>query len=83
MSFAEAKEVFGGQKAIDSEEVTLHYMVYDLAAEYWKTPFVEDVLNGMTKRQLLYWLAYREVRSGIEKKRMDEQRAESNKARRR
>jgi len=77
MSFAAAKAAFGGQDAIDKEQVTFKYLIYDLAAEYWHEPYVEKILSGMDKKQLLYWLSYREIRAGIEKKRMDESKAEA------
>lgn len=69
MSFKAALDLFGGDRAVDTGEVTLKYTLYDIAAEYWHEPFVESVLADMGKKQLLYWLAYREIRGRIEDKR--------------
>lgn len=72
MSFKQILEVFGGDRAVDTDEVTLKYIIYDIASEYWHEPFVEDVLEKMDKKQLMYWLGYREIRSRIEEKRQRE-----------
>jgi hypothetical protein len=72
VSFKQILEVFGGDRAVDTDEVTLKYIIYDIASEYWHEPFVEDVLEKMDKKQLMYWLGYREIRSRIEEKRQRE-----------
>lgn len=72
MSFKAAIDLFGGDEAVASENVPLRYTLYDLAAEYWHTPFVEETIAKMSKKQLMYWLGYREVRARIEEKRQKE-----------
>lgn len=70
MSFKAACELFGGDEAIESEEMPLKYILYDMAAEYWHVPNVEEVIQNMSKKQLLFWIAYREQRVRIEKKKI-------------
>lgn len=50
----------------------LIYTLYDIAAEYWHTPNVEEVIQNMSKKQMLFWLAYREQRVRVEKKMANE-----------
>jgi hypothetical protein len=48
------------------------YAIFDLAAEYWKTPFVFNTLSKMSKKELTFWLAYRELRHELEQKKINE-----------
>lgn len=50
----------------------MKYVIYDIAAEYWHTPYVEETIENMGKKQLMYWLGYREVRAKIEERRQKE-----------
>lgn len=77
-SFDSAFELFGGDEAVETYKVPLKYQIYDIAAEYWHIPNVEEVLSAMSKRQLTYWLAYRSIRSKIEERRMEETKNKQN-----
>jgi len=55
----------------DSDDVTFVYVVYDLAANYWHTWNVQETLSKISKRELAYWMAYRQKRIELEKKQMD------------
>lgn len=72
MSFKAACELFGGDEAVESKEMPLIYTLYDIAAEYWHIWNVEEVIQNMSKKQILFWLAYREQRVRVEKKMANE-----------
>lgn len=72
LSFKLACDLFGGDTAVETDEVPLKYIIYDMAAEYWHIPNVEEILSTMDKKQLMYWLGYREIRMRLEKKKQQE-----------
>lgn len=72
IAFARAKKKLGG----NAENPNILYKLYDMAAEWWHTPYVRDLLLGrpesewkFDRRQVLDWLAYYQLRAEIEEKR--------------
>jgi len=53
------------------DDVSFVYVLYDLAANYWHTWNVQDTLANISKRELTYWMAYRQKRIELEKKQME------------